>query len=134
MPPVSPAPTPWPRPPDYVNAHMNKGHTLSSLADLHLTLGDPARAQAAWLDAIAATDEALRRAPDHVMALGNQGEILRKLADLHHQQGDTSAACKRLREAETLLDRALALAPNNAAITAEHARVKDRLRSHCPPS
>ncbi|WP_255324736.1 hypothetical protein [Thiorhodovibrio frisius] len=99
---------------------------------MRLTQSDSARAETAWLDAIAATNEALRIAPDDIIALGNQGEFLRKLADVQHQRGDLSAACDRLREAATLLARAITLAPDNEDIAAERARVEERLRTHCP--
>ena len=89
---------------------------MLGLAGLLAGLAEYGLAKESYRQAIAAYDEALRRAPDYVDAHSNRGMALNQWAKHLSELGELPAAQQKNTQALDACRRALALAPNHPLI------------------
>src|SRR6266511_787448 len=101
--------------PDDVSAHNNKGLALRNLAGLQAGLSRYYEASESYAQAIAAYDEALRRAPDYVYVHNNKGNALQSRGDLQVRLSRHDEALESYAKAIAACDEALRRAPDYAS-------------------
>src|SRR6266511_390474 len=105
--------------PDDVSAHNNKGLALRNLAGLQAGLSRYYEASESYAQAIAAYDEALRRAPDYAYVHNNRGAVLKSLGDLWAKLSRHGEALENYAKAIAAFDEALRRAPRSEEHTSE---------------
>lgn len=94
-------------------ALLQRSRALSLIAQVTYLRGNMNSASRLYREALAGTEEALRRNPDDPQRLYDQAQNIYWIGDIAGEQGDVQKAERFYREYKRLADRMVAIAPDN---------------------
>jgi tetratricopeptide (TPR) repeat protein len=94
-------------------ALLQRSRALSLIAQVTYLRGNMDSASRLYREALAGTEEALRRNPDDPQRLYDQAQNIYWIGDIAGEQGDVQTAERSYREYKRLADRMVAIAPDN---------------------